>query len=222
MQDGVLILVLEYLTVLNQASAELTEKKSRFISNVKPVESEDEAQEFINEIKIKYWDASHNVYAYYIEGINTLQKFSDAGEPAGTAGLPVFEAIRKMDLRNVVVVVTRYFGGTLLGASGLIRAYGKSATLGIEAATVVKKQLCRELNIIVEYTMYGKVNSLIAASGLKPVKSEFGKDAAIMLYVPVGRMAELAEKIQDVTNARAVMEEGSELYITLGPDGKIF
>ena len=132
----------EYRTVAAEAFAEFEEKKSKFIATVKPVASEEEAAAFISGLKSRYWNASHNVYAYYICGDNILQKFSDDGEPSGTAGLPVLEAVRKLAVQDVAVVVTRYFGGTLLGAAGLVRAYGRSATLGIEAAGIIKKQLC--------------------------------------------------------------------------------
>ncbi|HEX3029136.1 MAG TPA: YigZ family protein, partial [Clostridia bacterium] len=145
----------EYKTVLKQSVAETEEKKSRFIASVKPVKTEDEALEFINGLKSKYWDASHNVYSYYVGGNNIVQRFSDAGEPSGTAGLPILEVIKRMEVQDLVVVVTRYFGGTLLGAAGLIRAYSKSASLGIEAAVVVKRLQCRTISLIVEYTMFG-------------------------------------------------------------------
>ncbi|HOQ06313.1 MAG TPA: YigZ family protein, partial [Clostridiales bacterium] len=131
----------DYLTVSKEAVAEIEEKKSRFIATVRPVSSEQEAQDFINRLKARYWDATHNVYAYYICAGNVVQKFSDDGEPSGTAGLPVLEAIKKTGVQDVAVVVTRYFGGTLLGASGLVRAYGRSAALGIDAAGIVRKML---------------------------------------------------------------------------------
>jgi len=131
---------MQYKTISKEATVEMEEKKSRFIANVKPVSSEEEALEFINNIRAKYWDATHNVYAYYISGENIIQRFSDDGEPSGTAGMPVLEVIKRMELKDLVVVVTRYFGGILLGASGLVRAYSKSAALGIEAAGIVTKK----------------------------------------------------------------------------------
>ena len=137
----------EYLTASGEASAEMEEKKSRFIATVKPVATEEEAQFFINSIKSRCWNATHNVYAYYIGGDTVTQRFSDDGEPSGTAGIPVLEAIKKLGVEDTAVVVTRYFGGTLLGASGLVRAYGKSAAMGIEAAGIVKRMLCVETDI---------------------------------------------------------------------------
>jgi uncharacterized YigZ family protein len=113
----------EYRTVLSEAAVEIEEKKSRFIASVKPVSTEEEAFEFINLLKSKYWNATHNVYAYYINGDIPAQKFSDDGEPSGTAGMPVLETIKRFDVQNLVIVVTRYFGGIKLGAAGLVRAY---------------------------------------------------------------------------------------------------
>ncbi|MGB3990232.1 MAG: YigZ family protein, partial [Acetivibrionales bacterium] len=155
----------DYLTVSKEAAAEIEEKKSRFIATVRPVSSEQEAQDFINRLKTKYWDATHNVYAYYICAESTLQKFSDDGEPSGTAGLPVLEAIKKLEVQDVAVVVTRYFGGTLLGASGLVRAYGKSAAVGIEAAGIVRKLLCTEVRVTIDYSMLGRIQAAIASRG---------------------------------------------------------
>ena len=122
-----------YTTVKKPASAELIEKRSRFIGYVKPVKTQEEAVAFINEIKSKHWDATHNVYAYVIRG-EGISRYSDDNEPQGTAGIPVLDAIRKRDITDCVVVVTRYFGGTLLGAGGLVRAYSASAKAGIDAA----------------------------------------------------------------------------------------
>jgi len=133
----------EYKTVLNHAVYEIDEKKSRFIASVKPVSTEDEAIRFINDLKSKYWDATHNVYAYTIGKNDEVQKFSDDGEPSGTAGKPVLETIKSKGIKNVLVVITRYFGGTLLGAGGLIRAYSESASLGLDKAGIIKVVKCK-------------------------------------------------------------------------------
>jgi len=175
---------LEYKTVLREAIAEFEEKKSRFIASVKPVSNEEEALEFINRIKSRYWDATHNVYAYYIGGDVTAQRFSDDGEPSGTAGMPVLEVIKRIGVRDLVVVVTRYFGGILLGASGLVRAYSRSATLGIEAAGIVRKSLCTEVIAIVEYALWGKVQNLIQKKGYLINGITYGQDIEISVFVP--------------------------------------
>ena len=206
----------EYWTVSSEASVEMKEKKSRFIATVRPVICEDEAIGFVNILRAKYWNASHNVYAYYICANNMLQKFSDDGEPSGTAGLPVLEAIRKLAVQDVAVVVTRYFGGTLLGASGLVRAYGRSAALGIKAANIIKRQLCIEIQIIVEYTLYGKLQSIISASGYTVKNTLFGQDVKIDVYVPVDEYNGFVGIVTEMTNARAYIAAGEKEYITVG------
>ncbi len=147
----------EYTTILNRAEAELIEKKSRFIATVSPVDSEDKARAFIAEMRKKYWDASHNVFAYQIGERNEIQRSSDDGEPQGTAGKPVLDVLIGGDIKNTVIVVTRYFGGTLLGTGGLVRAYGRSAKLGIEEAGIAKVKHYKECSVVTDYTTAGKI-----------------------------------------------------------------
>lgn len=204
----------DYLTVSKEAVAETEEKKSRFIATVRPVASEEEAQAFINELKAKYWNATHNVYAYYICADSTLQKFSDDGEPSGTAGLPVLEAIKKLDVQDVAVVVTRYFGGTLLGAAGLVRAYGKCAALGIEAAGIVRKQLCVQADILMEYTMLGKLQAVAAAQGYMIKDTVYTEDVNMQIYVPVDEVEAFSAVITEASNGRALISIGEKVYVT--------
>jgi uncharacterized YigZ family protein len=206
----------EYLTVSGEAAAELEEKKSRFIATVKPCVGEDEAHAFINSLKARYWNASHNVYAYYICNDNILQKFSDDGEPSGTAGLPVLEAIKKPGVQDTAVVVTRYFGGTLLGASGLARAYGKCAAMGIEAAGIVRRLLCVEAGIALDYSLLGKVQAIIASKGYQIKDTVYAQDVDICLFVPVDEFDEFSALLTEATNARAFAYAGDKTYITLG------
>lgn len=208
-----------FKTVLNEVSIEIEEKKSRFIASVKPVCTEEEAVSFINSLKSKYWDATHNVYAYFIGGKNIIQRYSDDGEPTGTAGMPVIEVIKRMEVQNIVVVVTRYFGGTLLGAAGLIRAYGKSASLGIEAAAVVKRQLCREAKVIVEYSFFGKLQSGLISNGYMIKNATFEQDVEIIVYVPVDEKDRFIRLVEEITNARALVELGKKVYITVDMQG---
>lgn len=205
----------EYKTVSKFAVAEIEEKKSRFIASVKPVSTEEEALEFISELKKKYWDATHNVYAYYINGENTIQRFSDDGEPSGTAGLPVLEVIKKAQVQDLVVVVTRYFGGTLLGAGGLVRAYSKSASLGIEAAGIVTKQLCVKASVVVEYNLLGKVQNSLTAKNFVIKDIVYGQDVELVVYVPVDGTEAFYRMIDDITNAAAVIELGEKVYVNL-------
>ncbi len=206
----------EYLTVSREASAELEEKKSHFIATVRPVADEEEARGFIEALRSKYWNATHNVYAYYICGGNLQQKFSDDGEPSGTAGLPVLEAIRKLEVQDVAVVVTRYFGGTLLGASGLVRAYGKSAAMGIEAAGLVKRQLCIETGITMDYSLLGKLQAVTASKGYKVKDTVYAQDVDMYLYVPVDEFEAFSALVTETTNAKASVYAGEKSYITIG------
>jgi len=205
----------EYLTISHEAVAELEERKSRFIATVRPVTSEEDANSFISELKTKYWNASHNVYAYYICANNMLQKFSDDGEPSGTAGLPVLEAIKKSDLQDIAVVVTRYFGGTKLGAAGLVRAYGKSATMGIQAAGIVKKQLCILSQVTMEYTLLGKVQAMVASNGYRVKDTIYAQDVDLLAYIPVDELEEFTSLINEATNGQALIDTGEKVYITI-------
>ncbi len=211
----------DYKTILNSAVAEYEEKKSRFIASVSPVDTEEQALEFINTLKSKYWDATHNVYAYFVGGDSVIQRFSDDGEPSGTAGMPVLEVIKRKGVQNIVVVVTRYFGGTLLGAAGLIRAYGKSAALGIEAAEVIDRKLCKEVKVVVEYTLFGKLQSFLISNDYIIDEVIYAQDVEILLYIPIKDTEDFSQKITEVTNARSIIEVGKEEYITLSEDGKL-
>ncbi|HHY23339.1 MAG TPA: YigZ family protein [Clostridiaceae bacterium] len=204
---------LEYKTVLNYAIAEFEERKSRFISTVKPVTTEEEAIEFINQLKSKYWDASHNVYAYCIGGGNIIQRFSDDGEPSGTAGLPVLEVIKRMELQDVVVVVTRYFGGIQLGASGLVRAYAKSASLGIEASGVVTKKLCKEVYVMLEYPVFDKVRNQVINYGYTIKDIKYTQNVDMIIMVPIDEMDRFDEYINEATNGEALVTVGEKEYV---------
>ena len=131
-------MLIKYKTIYKEAEAEIIEKKSKFIATVRPVKTEEEAQSFIEEMRKKYWDATHNVFAYQIGERNQIQRFSDDGEPSGTAGLPVLDVLKGEDVKDVAIVVTRYFGGTLLGTGGLVGAYGKAARRTFEAGIIEK------------------------------------------------------------------------------------
>ena len=150
-----------YKTVLKESETLLVEKKSKFISNVKPVDNEADAIAYVNEIKSKYPDARHNVYAYVIDE-NNIFRYTDDGEPSGTAGMPVLDTVRKSGLVDVVVVVTRYFGGTLLGTGGLVRAYSGSAKQGLEASKIITRMMCDIISARVSYDLVGKLQYTLA------------------------------------------------------------
>ncbi|MEI6132318.1 MAG: YigZ family protein [Bacillota bacterium] len=175
-----------YETIRTESSARLVEKKSVFIAHSFIVSSESQAIAHITEIKKKFHDATHNVYAYYIEGENSQaqQKFSDAGEPSGTAGLPVLEVLRKSHLENVLIIVTRYFGGTQLGAPGLVRAYGKVASMCIAASEIITKDICTLVEVEIPYSQLEKIQKFASEHKLEISQSTFGEKVALALLVP--------------------------------------
>lgn len=187
-----------YTTVDKQATAEITEKKSRFICNIKHIQSEDDALEFIRQIKKKHYDARHNVYAYII-GDGSVKKCSDDGEPSKTAGVPIMQMLESEGITDVVCVVTRYFGGTLLGTGGLIRAYTASAKEGVKASGVKKLKLCNVYVITVPYSKLSTVEYMISESGAVIDDKAFATDVALGVYILSEDadkfMSELTEKL---------------------------
>lgn len=204
----------QFRTVLKEGCAELTEKRSRFISYVKPIKTEAEAQNFLEDIKKKHWDARHNVFAYALRE-NNLQRYSDDNEPSGTAGLPVLEIIKKEGLSDLIVVVTRYFGGILLGTGGLVHAYSGAAKLGIEAAHPITMTLCREVFITVDYSLLGKVQSEIMSSGFKLLDTEYKENVKVSALVPENLAKAFSESIFDKTNGNSHIEFGGTGYNAL-------
>lgn len=198
---------LKYNTVRNQAKAELTEKRSRFIATVKPVHSEEEALEFLVSLRQKYWDAKHNVYAYVIRE-NNIQRYSDDGEPAGTAGVPVLEYLKKQDLHDLIVVVTRYFGGVLLGTGGLVRAYSRSAKLGVEAAEIIEMLECASVTVECDYTLYGIIQNEISKFDLIKDEIIYTDKVKIPLFIPSENTEAFVKKITSATNAYAKITVG--------------
>lgn len=201
-----------YKTVKEQSESLLIEKKSKFISNVKPVDNEAEALEFLNAIRSKYPDATHNVYAYVIDE-NNIFRYSDDGEPSGTAGMPVLEAIRKADIVDVIVVVTRYFGGTLLGTGGLVHTYGHSAKQGLLSSKIVKRQLCDILSVKVDYTLLGKMRHEIDLGGYILEDILYEDAVTFIISCPIGTTDKVISDITDITNARAVCEKIDKKYV---------
>lgn len=201
-----------YYTVDGTAYAEFEEKKSRFIAYVSYAPDEKSAQQFIEQIKSKHWDATHNVYAYIIDGETKSQKFSDDGEPSGTAGLPVLEAIKRKKLEDVVVVVTRYFGGILLGAPGLVRAYGKAASLGIEASKIIAVKMCYPLDITIEYNLLGKIHNIFRQYEASVIDTIYTDKINIKLLVPYDKTEPLLKEICQMSSGNAQVSKGSCQY----------
>ncbi|MGM0880263.1 MAG: YigZ family protein [Bacillota bacterium] len=206
----------KYSTVRRQESAEIVIKKSRFIGHAKPVESEEEAVAFINEIKLQHRQATHNCSAYLVGERDQFQKASDDGEPSGTAGKPILEVIKHKGLKNVAVVVTRYFGGIMLGAGGLVRAYTDGAVAGIEAADEIVNVLHREVFVDVDYTWYGKLENELHGRGTRVGGTDF-TDRVIVRCLPEAPEAEaFIAWITDLTQGQAIITEGESVYYIEG------
>ncbi|MBQ6837972.1 MAG: YigZ family protein, partial [Clostridia bacterium] len=194
-----------YRTLSCQAQDEYIVKHSRFIGYAKPVKTEKEAQEFIAEISKKHWDAKHNVYAYSIrEG--GIKRYSDDGEPQGTAGMPVLNVILQEDITDCVVVVTRYFGGILLGGGGLVRAYTHSAKIGIDAAGIITLSKWTVCKISCDYTFYGKLETFIRDFGGVIENTDFGENVTLEYRIEKGTEDAFDEKLKDLTNGKISFE----------------
>lgn len=208
-----------YRTVHKYGKDEIIINKSRFIGHAMPIENEDDALEFIGKIKSEYRDATHNVYAYVLGEDNNIQRFNDDGEPSGTAGIPVLEVIKKENLRKVVVVVTRYFGGIKLGAGGLIRAYTKGAKIGLEAGIIVDKIPHRKIKIRINYTSYGMIENFLNQGGYIIDNIEYDDGVNIYVYIEHKDLEAFTIKINNLTSGTAIIEHLDDEYISL-KDGK--
>lgn len=193
----------KYRTVAKNATAQMIEKKSRFIANVLPVQTEEEALKFINETRSEHRTATHNVYAYIISE-NNICRYSDDGEPSGTAGLPTLDVLRKENLTNVAIVITRYFGGILLGGGGLVRAYGASAKLGIDTAKIVTKTLCDIVKVETDYTTFGKISYETCDKGYTVKDTIYDANVSMYVYCEVDDTQNYISYITDISNARAI------------------
>ena len=205
-----------YKTVRSQGEQEIVIKKSRFIGQVKPVESEEEAIAFIEEIKKKHWNATHNCSAYMIGERDEIQKQSDDGEPSGTAGKPILEVIRHQGLKNVAIVVTRYFGGIMLGAGGLIRAYTDGAVAAIESGEVITQVLHKQIFVKLDYTWLGKVENELRNRDIR-MGETFFTDVVTLTCLPLHAEAEAFRAwMVDITQGQCDITEGEQLYFIEG------
>lgn len=182
---------------------EIVEKKSRFIATVKPINSEEEAVTFINEIKKKYWDARHNCSAFTIGDRHELTRCSDDGEPAGTAGRPMLDVLLKEDIHNVAVVVTRYFGGVLLGTGGLVRAYQKAVQEGLSESQIIIKQNGQILEITTDYTEIGKLQYLFAKENITVLDTKYEANVTVKIVVSNEEKERIQKTIVEQTNGTA-------------------
>lgn len=213
----------KYKTVYEGNEAEIVEKKSRFIATVRPVHSEEEALEFIESMRKKYWDATHNCFAYVIGERFQVQRCSDDGEPSGTAGKPMLDVLLGEQIHDTVVVVTRYFGGTLLGTGGLVRAYQGATKAGIEASLVITKYWGQKLNIGTDYTGLGKIQYILGQRKLSILDTIYTEKVEIEVLVPQEEINAVKAEITEGTNGQAIIEEGKECYFAeIGKEMKIF
>ncbi len=196
----------DYKTVLENASDEFVEKRSRFIGYCKPVKTEQEAIDFINEKRSEHWNATHNVYAYSLREGN-IKRYSDDGEPSGTAGMPVLDVIVKNEIFDVVVVVTRYFGGVLLGTGGLVRAYSHGSKIAVEAAKPVIMQNCLVCEARCAYNQYGKVSSLIIGVGAAVDDTVYESDVLVKFHIKPDLLGTLNKKLADATSGEVTVEQ---------------
>lgn len=206
-----------YKTISGQAQALLVEKKSKFIANVKPVDNEEDAIAFLNEMRSRYSDATHNVYAYVIDE-NNIFRYSDDGEPSGTAGMPVLDAIRKAGIVDAAVVVTRYFGGTLLGTGGLVHTYGASAKQGLIEAGIVVRKLCDIVSVKVDYSLLGKMQHEIMSKGYQLLDTVYEELVTFIISCPIDTTENVIAEIINMTNANAVCEKIDKKYVDMEAD----
>ncbi len=208
-----------YHTVYKGGTAEIVEKKSRFIAEVFPVSSEEEAMEYLEETRKKYWDARHHCWAYVTGRNPASERMSDDGEPAGTAGKPILEVIRGRGLTDVFVVVTRYFGGTLLGTGGLVRAYTSAAAEGLESSTLITKIRGFRQKITTDYTGLGKIQYILGQRKIPVLDSVYTDKVEVSVVVDAGEKKSLEKEITEGTNGQAVMEDLEECWFADTPDG---
>lgn len=201
----------EYKTVEFESKDEFVEKKSRFIGYVKPVKTQEKATNFINSIKSKHWDATHNVSAFVLRE-NNIQRSSDDGEPSGTAGVPTLDVLLKENLVDVCVVVTRYFGGTLLGAGGLIRAYSHSSKIAVEAGHIITMAPCKVLSVSVDYSFYDRLNILLSEFNANIENSEFTDNVTVTFSVRENTVLLLQDKLTQVSNGKYILKEIGEKF----------
>ncbi len=205
----------QYKTVWEGGQGEIVEKKSRFIATVRPVETEEEAISFVEEMRKKYWDARHHCSAYILGEKQNVMRCSDDGEPSQTAGKPMMDVLIGEELTNVAVVVTRYFGGTLLGTGGLVRAYSAATKEGLKNSRIITKYWGSMLEIGTDYSGLGKLQYLFGQRGIPLMDSEYTEAVKLTVVAPAGQVQELTKAITGATGGQAVISEKKQLYYTL-------
>lgn len=202
----------DFLLLVKGAEAEIVEKKSRFIATVRPVTSEEEAVAFIDEMKKKYYDARHNCSAFVIGSNAQLTRSSDDGEPSGTAGRPMLEVILGSGIRNIAVVVTRYFGGTLLGTGGLVRAYSGVVKEALALCETARQHFGVRFKIRTDYNTVGKIQYILASRNISALDSVYAADVEMTVISPIEEYDRLCKELVEATSARVGLEELERLY----------
>ena len=188
--------------VYEGGQGEIIEKKSRFIANVRPVETEEEAVAFINEMKKQYWDARHNCSAFVLGERQEMTRCSDDGEPAQTAGRPMLDVLLKEGITNVAVVVTRYFGGVLLGTGGLVRAYSHTSKIAVESGNIITMAQCSIMSVGVDYSFYERLNVLLSSHNANIINTDFADNVTVTFSVKEDGVEKLREKLIDISNGK--------------------
>ena len=201
-----------YRVLLSGGEGEYVEKKSRFIATIRRCETEEDAVRFIEEMKKKYWDARHNCSAFVIGSRGELTRCSDDGEPSGTAGRPMLEVLMGEGIRNIAVVVTRYFGGVLLGTGGLVRAYTQAVKEGLKNCTVGQMRFGYKLEVTTDYNGIGKIQYLLASQGIEPISSDYTEKVVLTLIIPAEDVEHLHKELVEVTSGKVGFEKKEELY----------
>lgn len=191
---------------------EIVEKKSRFIANVFPVKKEEEALEFLEKIRKEHWNATHNCFAYTIGEKDQIQRCSDDGEPSGTAGRPILDVLLGEKVHNVIVVVTRYFGGTLLGTGGLVRAYSKATQEGLKQSTIIEKFTGKEISVVTDYNGIGKIQYIIGQMELTVEEIQYTDIVTLLILLPLEQAETFEKKVIEVTAGKAEITYIREVY----------
>lgn len=202
----------EYRIVYEGGKGEIIEKKSRFIATVAPISSEEDAVKFIEAIKKKYWDARHNCFAFVLGERFETQRFSDDGEPGGTAGKPILDVLLGQKIHNTVIVVTRYFGGTLLGTGGLVRAYSQASKEGLASSVIITRIKGFKLKIITDYTGLGKIQYLLAKRNIPVQESIYGENVELQVLVPADEWERMEAELTEGTSGQAELIKGKECH----------
>ena len=202
----------QYKTVYEGGEGELVEKKSRFIATVRPVNTEEDANQFVEEMRKKYWDARHNCWAFILGERQEFKRCSDDGEPSQTAGKPMMDVLTGAGLTDVAVVVTRYFGGTLLGTGGLVRAYSGAVQEGLKNSTVITKYLGVKLSVTTDYNGVGKLQYLFGQKEIPILSADYTDKVVFTVLVESSRIQEIKKAITEATSATAQMEESDPVY----------